>query len=283
MNIANNPSTYHGLVAFERGLEVLGASGVAPTPAGATTHDRGAPSGDHRTERHEGRVRLPLLGRLPRRGGDRGSGRASRTSGSRRCTSRAPGSSRSPVRRRSPGRLRTPRTARCSRRTSRSPREHADVVVLSWHWGLSPSSGVAASLVGYQTEMAHFADIDHGVDLVFGHHSHVLSPIPGGLQGQGHSAYSARELRPRRDRGRRAASVEHVAPGRHCQRRCDPRGRLLRRCPVGTPARGRLNYRSPAEETLKIVESHGGDLHRRSSARPSMSSPDAVRVNIPEA
>jgi poly-gamma-glutamate capsule biosynthesis protein CapA/YwtB (metallophosphatase superfamily) len=55
-------------------------------------------------------------------------------------------------------------------------KERADVVVVSWHWGISPYSGGKGELVGYQTEMAHFA-VDAGADLVVGHHPHLVQPI----------------------------------------------------------------------------------------------------------
>jgi poly-gamma-glutamate capsule biosynthesis protein CapA/YwtB (metallophosphatase superfamily) len=55
-------------------------------------------------------------------------------------------------------------------------RRQADVVVVSWHWGISPYSGGKGELVGYQKEMAHFA-VDAGANLVVGHHPHLVQPI----------------------------------------------------------------------------------------------------------
>jgi poly-gamma-glutamate capsule biosynthesis protein CapA/YwtB (metallophosphatase superfamily) len=52
----------------------------------------------------------------------------------------------------------------------------ADVVVVSWHWGLSPATGGAGQMVGYQEEMAHAA-VDAGADLIIGHHPHMLHPM----------------------------------------------------------------------------------------------------------
>jgi poly-gamma-glutamate synthesis protein (capsule biosynthesis protein) len=57
-----------------------------------------------------------------------------------------------------------------------SARKAADVVVVSWHWGISPFSGGKGELVGYQTEMAHIA-VDAGADLIVGHHPHLVQPI----------------------------------------------------------------------------------------------------------
>lgn len=54
----------------------------------------------------------------------------------------------------------------------RSLRAVADVVVISFHWGISGSSNI----VGYQQEVGRAA-IDAGADLVIGHHPHVLQGI----------------------------------------------------------------------------------------------------------
>jgi len=55
-------------------------------------------------------------------------------------------------------------------------RQQADVVIVSWHWGVSPYSGGKGELVGYQTKMA-YAAVDAGADLVVGHHPHLIQPI----------------------------------------------------------------------------------------------------------
>jgi len=49
----------------------------------------------------------------------------------------------------------------------------ADVVVLSLHWGIH---FIPAVIADYQREIAHVA-IDSGVDLILGHHPHILKPI----------------------------------------------------------------------------------------------------------
>jgi poly-gamma-glutamate synthesis protein (capsule biosynthesis protein) len=64
----------------------------------------------------------------------------------------------------------------------RAAREQADVVIVSWHWGLSPyqiypNAGAGeVEVMEYQQEMGHFA-IDAGADMVIGHHSHQPQPI----------------------------------------------------------------------------------------------------------
>ena len=51
-------------------------------------------------------------------------------------------------------------------------RSAADVVVVSYHWGVSGSTEVAE----YQRELAHAA-INAGADLVMGHGPHVFQPV----------------------------------------------------------------------------------------------------------
>ena len=60
----------------------------------------------------------------------------------------------------------------------RRAREQADVVVTSWHWGLSGATGGASAgkVLEYQVGLAHTA-IDAGADLVVGHHPHRLEGI----------------------------------------------------------------------------------------------------------
>lgn len=49
----------------------------------------------------------------------------------------------------------------------------ADVVILSFHWGIHFIPAVVAD---YQRDLAHIA-IDAGADLILGHHSHILKPV----------------------------------------------------------------------------------------------------------
>jgi poly-gamma-glutamate synthesis protein (capsule biosynthesis protein) len=58
----------------------------------------------------------------------------------------------------------------------RAAKKQADVVVVSWHWGVSPTGGGTGELVEYQVAMGHAA-IDAGADLVVGHHPHLVQPI----------------------------------------------------------------------------------------------------------
>jgi poly-gamma-glutamate capsule biosynthesis protein CapA/YwtB (metallophosphatase superfamily) len=52
-------------------------------------------------------------------------------------------------------------------------KKSADVVIVSMHWGIH---FVPAQLADYQREMAHTA-VDHGADLILGHHPHILKGI----------------------------------------------------------------------------------------------------------
>jgi poly-gamma-glutamate capsule biosynthesis protein CapA/YwtB (metallophosphatase superfamily) len=55
----------------------------------------------------------------------------------------------------------------------KAAREIADVVVMSIHWGIH---FIPAVLADYQQEVAHTA-VDAGVDLVLGHHAHILKGV----------------------------------------------------------------------------------------------------------
>ena len=52
-------------------------------------------------------------------------------------------------------------------------KKNADIVVVSFHWGIHFIRGTIAD---YQQYYAHFA-IDAGADLILGHHAHVIKPI----------------------------------------------------------------------------------------------------------
>lgn len=52
-------------------------------------------------------------------------------------------------------------------------KKEADVVIVSMHWGIHFKE---AEIADYQRYYAHFA-IDHGADLILGHHAHILKPV----------------------------------------------------------------------------------------------------------
>lgn len=52
-------------------------------------------------------------------------------------------------------------------------KKEADVVIVSMHWGIHFKE---AEIAAYQRYYAHFA-IDHGADLILGHHAHILKPV----------------------------------------------------------------------------------------------------------
>ena len=54
-------------------------------------------------------------------------------------------------------------------------RAKADVVIVSWHWGIPITAG-HRGVLSYQRGLGHTA-IEAGADLVFGHHPHVLQGI----------------------------------------------------------------------------------------------------------
>jgi len=55
----------------------------------------------------------------------------------------------------------------------KAAKKHADVVVISMHWGVHLIPSIIAM---YQREAAHFA-IDQGADIIVGHHAHVLKGV----------------------------------------------------------------------------------------------------------
>lgn len=52
-------------------------------------------------------------------------------------------------------------------------KREADLVILSVHWGIH---FIPAVIADYQREIAHAA-IDHGADLILGHHAHILKGV----------------------------------------------------------------------------------------------------------
>lgn len=58
-------------------------------------------------------------------------------------------------------------------RQIKAAKKAADIVIMSIHWGIHFKE---AEIADYQKYYAHFA-IDNGVDLVLGHHAHILKPV----------------------------------------------------------------------------------------------------------
>ncbi len=174
MNLANNPSTYHGLDCLERCLDVLDEAGVIYSGAGRSLADARKPAIIERNG-----IRVAFVCRtsvcLPEAAAreDRAGValfRIATVFEPRARLYEVPGTP--PVTRTYPD----AGDMAALEEDIRAARSQADVVVLSWHWGLSPSSGGRGELLNYQTEMAHFG-IDRGVDLVIGHHPHMLQAV----------------------------------------------------------------------------------------------------------
>ena len=175
VNLANNITTWHGLGALYRCIDVLDEAGIVHGGAGRTlaearrpaiiernrtrvafvcrtcvgvpehaaTPERGGVARYHVTTYYEPRLRVhhvpgspPIIHTVPDRGEDRAA----------------------------------------LEEDIQAARQEADVVIVSWHWGVSAASGGTGELMDYQTEMGRFS-IDAGADLVVGHHAHVLQPI----------------------------------------------------------------------------------------------------------
>lgn len=175
VNLANNVTTWHGLGAFFRCLDVLDEAGIVHGGGGRTLAEARRPA---IIERNGTRVAFvcrtsvgaPEAAATPERGGV-AHYRVATYYEPRMRVHHVPGSP--PIIHTVPdhGEDRD-----ALEEDIRAAREQADVVIVSWHWGVSSASGGTGKLMDYQTEMARFA-IDAGADLVAGHHPHVLQPI----------------------------------------------------------------------------------------------------------
>lgn len=175
LNLANNPSMYRGVKGLLRTLEVLDKAGIAHGGGGRNLEEARRPAVVERKG-----VKVAFV---------------CRTSV---CTVEAPATAKraglavvkvatayeapSPLPKEVPGMapiihtIPNPADVATLREDIAAAKQQADVVVMSWHWGVSPYSGGQGELVEYQTAMAHAA-IDAGADLVVGHHPHLVQPI----------------------------------------------------------------------------------------------------------
>ncbi len=175
VNLANNVTTWHGLGPFFRCLDVLDAAGIVHGGGGRTLAEARRPAV---IERNGTRVAFvcrtsvgaPEGAATPERGGV-ARYRVATYYEPRLRVHHVPGSP--PIIHTVPDRGEDRAALEEDIQTAR---QQADVVIVSWHWGVSSASGGAGELMDYQTEMGRFA-IDAGADLVAGHHAHVLQPI----------------------------------------------------------------------------------------------------------
>ena len=174
LNIANNPGLYHGRGCYERMLDVLDEHGVLYGGGGRNLAEARKPryiekNGTRVAFVFRASVLPPEAAATPERAG---------MAAFKIHTAYEPVARLQEV----PGS--PPITRTFANKNDQAAleediteaRRNADVVILSWHWGLSPASGGTGQLAEYQTAMGRFA-IDAGADLVFGHHPHVLQPI----------------------------------------------------------------------------------------------------------
>ena len=181
MNQANNPNTYHGHEPLMRSFQVLDAAGIIHSGAGPNLAEARKPG---IIERNGTKIAF-----VPR---------TSVGTPGMEATVDTPGVAFYPVQtlyepparvHSNPGLLPIVHTVpdrgehlSAVEEDIRAAREQADVVIVSWHWGLSPyqiqpNAGAGElPVMEYQQEMGHFA-IDSGADMVIGHHSHPPQPI----------------------------------------------------------------------------------------------------------
>jgi poly-gamma-glutamate synthesis protein (capsule biosynthesis protein) len=180
MNVANNPVMYQGLGPFLRSLDVLDQAGVVYGGGGRNLAEARKPAIIER-----GGTRVAFVCRTAIYAEDapatptRAGSATVRVSTAYEVRSRTkmvvPGVP--PIIRTHPH----PEDVAALEEDIHTARQQADVVVSSWHWGMTPVGGLSFSaggddLVSYQIEMGHRA-IDFGADLVVGHHPHVVQPI----------------------------------------------------------------------------------------------------------
>lgn len=174
MNIANNPALYHGRECFVRSLDVLDAHGVIYGGGGRNITEARRPAIIERNG-----TKIAFVCRVSVCPADAGATeerpglalfRVSTAFEPRPRIFEVPGTA--PIIHTIPN----PDDIKLLDEDIKAAKEQADVVILSWHWGVSPASGGTGALVGYQVEMAHHG-IDMGVDMVIGHHPHMLQAI----------------------------------------------------------------------------------------------------------
>ncbi len=174
LNVANNPSMYHGLDPFLRSLDLLDQAGVVHGGGGRNLAEARTPALIERKGTKVAFVCRASVGAVdagatPDRGGT-ATFRVTTAYEPRPRLNEVPGSP--PIIHTFPN----PMDVAALEEDIHTARAQADVVIVSWHWGVSPATGGTGELVGYQMEMGRKA-IDFGADLVVGHHPHVLQPI----------------------------------------------------------------------------------------------------------
>jgi poly-gamma-glutamate synthesis protein (capsule biosynthesis protein) len=175
MNLANNPSMYRGVKGLQRTMDVLDKAGIAYGGGGKNLQEARRPAV---VERKGVKVAFVCRTSVCTIDAAATALRAGLAVVRVATAYEAP----PPVPKEVPGAPPIIHTIpNCAdvealRQDIAAARERAGVVVVSWHWGISPYSGGKGELVGYQKEMAHLA-VDAGADLVVGHHPHLVQPI----------------------------------------------------------------------------------------------------------
>jgi poly-gamma-glutamate synthesis protein (capsule biosynthesis protein) len=174
MNLANNPSMFQGVEGLLRTIAVMDKAGIAHAGGGRNLQEARKPA---IVERKSTRVafvcRTSVFATYAPAGAERGGVAVVRVSTAYEPPHRLP---------EMPGMPPIIHTYPDSKdvvalqEDVQAARNQADVVVVSWHWGVSPVGGGTGTLVGYQAEMGHAA-VDAGADLVVGHHPHLIQPI----------------------------------------------------------------------------------------------------------
>ena len=174
MNMANNPSMYQGLEGLLRTLDVLDKAGIAHSGAGRNLEEARRPAIVEAKGTKVAFVsRASVFAMTAPATAKRGGLAVVRVSTAYEPPHRLPEMpGMPPIIHTYPD----PEDVAAMQEDVEKAKKQADVVVVSWHWGVSPAGGGTGTLVGYQVEMGHAA-VDAGADLVVGHHPHLIQPI----------------------------------------------------------------------------------------------------------
>lgn len=174
LNVANNPSMRFGWSALSRCMELLDGAGIAHIGAGENIDEARRPAILDRNGKrvaflgystvtdpaHAARKDRPGVNRFRVETAYRPPARFFEVPGSPPIIVTTP----------------DPRDLAALQENIHDTKQQADVVIVSWHWGISPASQGTGELVDYQIELGH-ACIDAGADLVVGHHPHLLQGV----------------------------------------------------------------------------------------------------------
>ena len=174
MNLANNPSMFQGVEGLLRTIELLDKAGIAHAGGGRNLEEARRPAILERKGTRMAFVcRTSVFATTAPASAERGGVAVVRVQTAYEPPARLPEMPGMPPMIHT---FPNPKDVAAMQEDVKAAKNLADVVIVSWHWGVSPVGGGTGTLVGYQVEMGHAA-VDAGADLVVGHHPHLIQPI----------------------------------------------------------------------------------------------------------